>query len=214
MARIFVLLISLIALISLIFNARFILQNQKNQFKVIEVIDGDTFKIDFENGKRVRLLGIDAPELGRCLAADAREKLSKLVFGKEVTLTDQFTDPYGRIMANVFVGNVYVNKEMVSSGLARTDSTQNPKREELKTANSVATESKLGLHGDKCISIVSPKNCVIKGNVDNEKPYKTYLLPGCRNYSQAVIDLSTEDQWFCTETEATSAGFIKSSTCP
>ena len=111
-------------------------------------------------------------------------------------------------------GNVYINKEMIAFGLTRADSTQNPRREELKKANVLATESKLGLHSDKCISIVSPKNCVIKGNVDNEKPYLTYLIPGCRNYTQAKIDLSTEDQWFCTEAEASAAGFVKSSTCP
>lgn len=121
------------------------MQKQNANFKVTEVIDGDTFKIDFENGKRVRLLGINAPELGRCLANEAKDKLTQLVLGKSVVLTDQFTDPYGRIMANVFADNVYVNKEMVSSGLVRTDSTQNPKREELKTANAAATQTKLGL---------------------------------------------------------------------
>lgn len=220
MSKILLPLITLIALISLIFNFKFVFQKQNAGFKVTEVIDGDTFKIDFENGKRVRLLGIDAPELGRCLANEAKDKLTQLVSGKEVTLTDQFTDPYGRIMANVFVENVYVNKEMVSSGLARTDSTQNPNREELKTANVVATQAKLGLHSNICISLIPPTSptshtlCLVKGNVDNEKPYLSYLLPGCGNYSQAKIDLSTQDQWFCSEKEAIAAGFVKSSTCP
>ena len=206
MSKIFLPLITLIALISLIFNFKYVLQKQNANFKVTQVIDGDTFKIDFEGGKRVRLLGINAPETGKCLSQEAKEKLEKLVLNKTVSLTDQFTDPYGRIMANVFVENVYINKEMSTSGFVRLDYTTNPRRDELKVGY---------FHDDKCISIVSPKNCVIKGNVDtSQKPYKAYLIPGCRNYSQAKIDLSTEDQWFCTEKEALDAGFIKSSTCP
>jgi hypothetical protein len=205
-ARFLLPLISLIALISLIFNAKFILQNKTQIFRVIEVIDGDTFKIDFDGGQRVRLLGVNAPELERCLGAESKAKLAQLVLGNKVTLSDQFTDPYGRIIANVFMGQTYVNREMAASGFVRLDYTANPRRDELKAVYH---------HDDRCLSVKPPDpKCVIKGNVDNEKPYKTYLLPGCRNYTEAKIDLSTEDQWFCSEAEAKTAGFIKSSTCP
>lgn len=123
MAKILVFFITLIALISLIFNIRFILEKQNVRFKVVEVIDGDTFKIDFEGGKRVRLLGINAPEPGKCLSVEAKDKLEKLVLNKTVSLSDQFTDPYGRIIANVFVENIYINKEMAISGFVRLDYT-------------------------------------------------------------------------------------------
>ncbi len=195
-------LISLIALISLIFNLKFIKEKQGPSFKVVEVIDGDTFKID--EGKRVRLMGIDAPESGRCLADEAKNKLTDLVQDKDVRLENQFTDPYGRVMANVFVGSTYINKEMAASGFVRLDSTQNPRRDELKAAGK--------FNNDVCISL--DNSCKIKGNIDNEKPYKVYYLPNCKNYSQVTIDLSTDDQWFCSEKEAQDAGFIKSSTCP
>lgn len=57
------------------------------------------------------------------------------------------------------------------------------------------------------------KRSSIKGNIDDNIQKKTYYLPTCNNYSQVVIDLSTDDQWFCTEQEALKAGFTKSKTC-
>ncbi len=109
--------------------------------------------------------------------------------------------------------------------LPGADYTQNPKREELKIAYNFAISRNLGLHSDVCLSLTPPNflpseasakegPCSIKGYVDTKKPYKSYMTPDCRNYSQVKIDLSTDDQWFCTEQEALKAGFIRSNTCP
>ena len=113
--NIFFFFVFLIALISLFLNVKLLLSNNAiklQSYKVIEVIDGDTFKI--QNGgeeRRVRLIGVNTPEAGKCGSAAAEDKLIALVLDKNVTLEDQFTDPYGRVMANVFVDSKYINKE-------------------------------------------------------------------------------------------------------
>lgn len=141
--KILIFIICLIAAASLFLNVKLIRDRKittQPTYKVLEVIDGDTFKI--ENDRRVRLMGINTPELGKCLSSQAKEKLSGLTLGKDVTLTDQFSDPYGRIMANVFVGKDYLNKEMLLSGFARMDYYENPHKDELKKAYAEAREKK------------------------------------------------------------------------
>lgn len=177
-----------------------------------EIIDGDTFKIS--SGRRVRLLGVNAPELGKCLAEESKNQLSKLIMGKEVILSDQFSDPFGRIVANVFVENMYVNSAQVKLGLARPDYTANTHKEEIVTAYKFAREGKLGLNSEVCISVKpSTSACDIKGNVDDNTQKKWYYLKSCKFYDQVQIDLSTEDQWFCTESEAEKSGFLKAKNC-
>lgn len=215
-------IISLIAISSLLLNAKLIhdrITSKREVFRVQEVIDGDIFKIRSNNeDRRVRLIGVDTPEIGKCLSDEAREKLTQLVLGKDVVLEDQFSDPYGRIMANVFVNKEYVNKEMLLSGLSRMDYYENPHREELKVAYNQVRAKKLGIFSGICLSLTPPVSnkgigCTIKGNIDDNTQKKIYFLPGCKNYSQVTIDLSTDDQWFCSEKEAVSGGFVKSKTC-
>lgn len=89
------------------------------------VYDGDTILL--ENGQKIRLLGINSPEVdGRYKAAepggdDARAWLENLLSGKKVRLvTDRKKkDKYGRILAHIFTeDNVHVNVELVRRGLA------------------------------------------------------------------------------------------------
>lgn len=215
--RFYTFLITLIAVISLVVNFK-LLAERKNPgettYKVLEVIDGDTLKIN-SNGeeRRVRLMGVNAPELTKCLGIEAKEKLKELVINKKIILKDQFNDPYGRIMVNVLVGEMYINKEMLSSGFGRMDYYENPRRFELKEAYAEARTKKQGLFSGVCVSKIPPLGCEIKGNLDDNTQKKIYFLPSCRNYSQVVIDLSGEDSWFCLEEEAIKAGFIKSGTC-
>ncbi len=54
--------------------------------------------------------------------------------------------------------------------------------------------------------------CVIKGNVSAKKE-KIYHVPGCPNYGQTKIDAPGE-RMFCTEKEATDAGWRKALNCP
>ncbi len=93
-------------------------------FIVTRVIDGDTIVLN--NGARVRYIGIDTPELSdhrrsvRTLAFSAKEYNQRLVEGKTVRLEydlERF-DKYHRILAYVYIGDLFVNAELVKEGYA------------------------------------------------------------------------------------------------
>ncbi len=72
---------------------------------VVRVItDGDTFEL--QNGVRVRLIGVNAPDRGEKMSDEATKKLSDLVEDKRVWLEyDRYQDDmYGRAMAWIWVG--------------------------------------------------------------------------------------------------------------
>lgn len=86
--------------------------------KVIFVYDGDTFGL--QNGKKVRLLGINTPEIGEPGADIAKDYLGKLILGKKVRLERDSVncDEYGRLLRYVFVDNIFVNAELIEKGYA------------------------------------------------------------------------------------------------
>lgn len=49
-----------------------------------KVVDGDTF--DLSDGRRVRMLGVDAPDKGECGYEEAREFARARLFGEEVAV--------------------------------------------------------------------------------------------------------------------------------
>lgn len=85
---------------------------------VLQVIDGDTCVL--EDGRRVRYLGIDAPERGDPLFNEATQANNKLVGGKEIRLelSRSRQDKMGRLLAYVFVNKQFVNQELVHQGYA------------------------------------------------------------------------------------------------
>jgi endonuclease YncB( thermonuclease family) len=204
---------------SLLFNFVFLVQNY-NRTRVVAVPDGDS--IQLSDGRRVRLLGIDAPEKGRCMADEAREKLKSLIFGKHVRLKDTVTDDYGRVLAIVIVEDFptwisyltkktdpLVNRVMLASGLAKnTFSASTDYAPTLKKASDLAKARNIGIYTCR----TQPTgDCTIKGNVrDGEKKY---YLSECQSYRQVIVDEAYGDHWFCTEAEAIAAGFTKAAGC-
>jgi endonuclease YncB( thermonuclease family) len=91
--------------------------------KVYKVFDGDTISI--KGGEKVRLLGIDTPEIGEPFAAEAKRFTRDLVQYQTVRLEFDVRerDTYSRLLAFVYVetndGWVMVNTELVRVGLAR-----------------------------------------------------------------------------------------------
>ena len=103
--------------------------------RVIKVYDADTItiaaKLPFEKGINekginkdkilyrfsVRLNGIDAPEMKgkgiteeeKTAAHEAKEFVSNLILNKYVTLQNVTNEKYGRILADVYIGDTYVN---------------------------------------------------------------------------------------------------------
>jgi endonuclease YncB( thermonuclease family) len=93
---------------------------------VERVSDGDTVIATSENDtkRRIRLLGIDAPEIshsnrqGQPYGAEARQYLTRLVMGRPVRLELFGPDAHRRLLAVLWVGDTNVNVEMVRIGLA------------------------------------------------------------------------------------------------
>ncbi|OFV92303.1 MAG: hypothetical protein A3G76_10945 [Acidobacteria bacterium RIFCSPLOWO2_12_FULL_65_11] len=121
------------------------------------VIDGDT--IDVERFGRVRLLGIDAPEMGRGFdttapfAREARDKLASLVLRHWVRLErdqqGEAVDAYNRRLAYVVrEDGLFVNLEIVREGLARVTARAPLARlDELKRAEAQAQSLRRGIWG-------------------------------------------------------------------
>lgn len=205
-------LLYLILIFSLFLNGVFIVREWQQNI-VTSVPDGDSLQLS--DGRRVRLLGIDAPERNQCMATEAREKLRSLVMKKKVKLEDTMTDDYGRILANVIVEDFWthplLNRALVSAGLAKYIYVQSPYSQVLKDAMESAKSNKLGIWSETCRRINPINDCVIKGNTREGE--KVYHLPSCDNYDQVIVDQSYGDSWFCSEKEAISAGFRKATGC-
>ena len=78
--------------------------------KVVSVHDGDTLTVLIEHRQvRVRLIDIDAPELGQPFGSRARQSLSGLCFGKVATLDVRGRDRYNRTLARVTCAGTEVN---------------------------------------------------------------------------------------------------------
>ncbi|MDD5109823.1 MAG: thermonuclease family protein [Patescibacteria group bacterium] len=198
---------------------------------VARVIDGDT--IELSDGSRVRYIGINTPELKHggtaeeCFAIEAKAANEKLVLNKSVRLERDVseTDRYGRLLRYIYVGNTFVNLALVADGFAYAspyppDVAHN---DDLRAAMVTAREQGKGLWSGCPTSgttastpsapAPAPEGCAIKGNI-NAKGEKIYHLPGCGSYSKTFIDETQGEQWFCTEAEATAAGFRKAGNCP
>jgi len=92
---------------------------------VAKVYDGDT--ITLKNGERVRLLGINTPEIesryrqGEAGGQTAKKWLQEKLSAGEVFLEfgTQQRDKYKRLLAHLFLANgEHLNKEIVEAGLA------------------------------------------------------------------------------------------------
>jgi endonuclease YncB( thermonuclease family) len=92
----------------------------------VRVIDGDTLVIE---GERIRLFGIDAPELGQTCewpnktiqcGQIAKTAMMDLVAGAKVICLEKDTDRYGRTVAVCFVDGFDIGRNMVHTGWAVT----------------------------------------------------------------------------------------------
>ncbi len=94
------------------------------------VYDGDTITVDIDlgfgitiNSQKVRLLGINTPEIrgaSREAGLKSRDELRKQIGNKWVKITTQKDKKgkYGRWLAEVWVGDTNVNEWLLKEGLA------------------------------------------------------------------------------------------------
>ncbi len=86
--------------------------------RVKQVYDGDTVLL--EDGRKVRYLGINAPESREPFNLKAKRFNESLVLGREIRLEFDVerVDAFDRVLAYVYVGNQMVNAELVRQGFA------------------------------------------------------------------------------------------------
>lgn len=187
-------------------------QFQPQGVNVIGVIDGDT--IVLEGKSRVRLRHVDAPEKGLCGNEQATRTLTKLTIGKKVRIEETIPDQYGRGMALAYAGDTLINLEMIKSGWVRYHNDISSHRDEIKQASDQSRQEQRGVYG-MCQSKENTQNptCNIKGNIDKSTDTHIYYIPGCAQYSFTIVEKDIGEQWFCTEKEAKTAGYVKAKTC-
>jgi len=99
-------------------------------YTVVACNDGDTCRLKSADNTqiKVRLVGIDAPEMskkrgkkkgeGQPGGEEAKAYLNNMVVGKTVSLRSYGVDMYGRNLAEIIINNESVNIKMVSDGWA------------------------------------------------------------------------------------------------
>lgn len=100
--------------------------------QVIKVYDGDTItiasKLPFADSPlyrlSVRLDGIDTPEIKsknedeKTCAKETRDELAALILNKEIQLKNIKTEKYGRILADVYLGEIHINQLLIEKRMA------------------------------------------------------------------------------------------------
>lgn len=89
--------------------------------KVVGVHDGDTFTLLTKDTiqVKVRLHGIDCPELKQDFGQKAKQFTSSKIFGKTITVQSKGKDRYGRVLGIVKLSDGSVlNELLLSNGLA------------------------------------------------------------------------------------------------
>jgi endonuclease YncB( thermonuclease family) len=186
------------------------------------VIDGDTLEIA---GERVRLEGIDAPEMAQTCGGpagakwacgrSAAEALEHVLAGAKVECRDRGTDKYGRMLGVCFAGRRDINAQMVREGQAWAF---------VKYSHSYVQQEaearalKVGIWQGEAepawvfrarrwagAEEAAPKGCAIKGNVSTNG--RIYHLPWSPWYGKVRIDEKKGERWFCSESEAMAAGW-------
>lgn len=128
--------------------------------RVVAVVDGDTIDVQTEAGRdRVRLLGINTPEIGRsgkpddCYAQEARDELDAIAYGKTVQLRADDSqgdrDKYGRLLRHVSVDGQNVALTLIEDGAAReyTYRSAYDGQAEYRAAEGAARAAHVGLWG-------------------------------------------------------------------
>lgn len=116
--------------------------------KVKRVIDGDTFET--EEGERVRLIGINAPEAHDIFGKESTLHLIELIEGRIVDLKldhkSNNKDVYNRLLRYVILNGVDINKKMILDGYAFAYlKFAFDKEYDYKEAQLLATNNKVGI---------------------------------------------------------------------
>lgn len=135
-------------------------------YKVIRVYDGDTVLVSQPNkkGEKVRMIGIDAPEMykkdrmpAQPYSRKAKRYLSNRILNRQVQIDMYGRDRYERILGVILLDGTDINLEMVSAGLAevyRGKMEESFDAEPYREAQAEARQSKRGMwsQGNRYVS--------------------------------------------------------------
>ena len=82
----------------------------------VRAVDGDTIRV---GGERIRLQGIDTPEMNEPAGPAAKQRLDELWRSGSIRIVPQGRDVYHRLVADVFVNGQNVADILRSEGLAK-----------------------------------------------------------------------------------------------
>jgi endonuclease YncB( thermonuclease family) len=187
------------------------------------VADGDTLRV---GATRVRLLGVDAPELSQRCGDDGRrvacgamaaEWLRRRVAGRPIACEAVDIDRYGRSVAICRVGGADVGAAIVEAGWAtayrRYSMAYVGQEARARAARrgiwALGFEPPAAYRRERRLADVPPApdpRCPIKGNV-SASGSRIYHMPGSRAYPEVRIDARGGERWFCSEREAVAAGW-------
>jgi len=140
---------------------------QSRWVHVASVFDGDTFRA--RSGERIRLLGINTPEVGhgnqpeQPYAKQAKLRLIQLITGKSVQLRldKEKQDKYGRTLAHIYLRDGrWINNIMVAEGLAHvyTFAPNFYRADELLQSESLARNDMRGLWKSSRFRVLDASN--------------------------------------------------------
>ncbi|WP_375554031.1 thermonuclease family protein [Roseovarius mucosus] len=197
---------------------------------LVRVIDGDTLDV---GEVRVRLHGIDAPELGQiCTNPDGgtwdcgtwvAEEVRARIENREARCQAVEKDRYDRTVARCTVVGQDVGRMLVADGLALAYRKYSMAYDLDEKAAVIAGR---GLHevlmarpedhrrmvreeraAEAQANAPAPQaGCVIKGNRSGSGN-QIYHMPGQADYDATVITEAKGERWFCSEAEARAAGW-------
>jgi micrococcal nuclease len=128
-----------------------LLSGQDFSGRVVGISDGDTISVMHEGrSEKIRLHGIDAPERGQAFSNRAKQFVSGLYFGKEVTVKPRGLDRYQRTVAEVILADGRnLNHEIVKAGFAWWFRRYAPGDETLEWLEKEARQARRGLWVDQ-----------------------------------------------------------------
>jgi micrococcal nuclease len=162
--------------------------------KVTRIIDGDTFEI--ETGEKVRLIGINAPEISDIFGQEAKQYLSDLIKNKNVDLQSdnksKDRDRYQRLLRYVILEGVDINKKLVLDGYAFAYLKYHfSKSHDYSQAQIQARETNKGIWGD------SKKERIMDEQEKKETPFWLDLSPKAYFVGSLVLILLLVGLYTC-----------------
>ncbi|MDF0665163.1 MAG: thermonuclease family protein [Nitrospira sp.] len=79
----------------------------------VRAVDGDTIRV---GGERIRLRGIDTPEMSELAGPAAKQRLEELLRNGPIRIVPHGRDVYNRLLADVFVNEQNVAETLIQEG--------------------------------------------------------------------------------------------------